>query len=452
MTARVSNGGVPTRCWLRGMELLVQAACADDGEQHGAVARNKNARLVTGQCEGAAEGARRTDGHSRSSTGLYGLSSKTEEAVTPDTSGEQPFEPAVHHGGAGLRSRADAAHERHFLSVQQAKKLSPVFGPVTPDEHEGISPSSINVPPAGAPQAITMSTSLAGGQLLQARASSTPPPQQQLAAGQQGIRQGDFASEQPEFKCCLVCRFAFAQMPGTTLVVRPRPGYCDHIYCGGCYEAVVGRWLPQRPCPECERATVVPMPSAEPLAHVGPGVATMPRTMHLMHAWPGAGPHQLNMITQVGPWGPKAAVMPGALRNDFPQRSVVLPAPARPSGKAHPGSTQPRIEGAICKRRGGKGGRRSEWACAQPGCRYVAHSSRHMMRHMNSHSGERPFACKWPGCSYRAKQREHLKTHELKHSNLKSFKCDICSFATKRKEHLKRHLHRHASDRGVQAI
>lgn len=95
-----------------------------------------------------------------------------------------------------------------------------------------------------------------------------------------------------------------------------------------------------------------------------------------------------------------------------------------------------------------KGKRRAVWACAQPGCTYVAQSSRHMIRHMTTHSGERPFACKWPGCTYRAKQREHLKTHELKHSSLKSFKCQACGFATKRKEHLKRHIQRHGATHG----
>eukprot|EP01043_Picozoa_sp_COSAG02_P098629 COSAG02_NODE_34769_length_478_cov_1.174142_1_plen_114_part_10 len=114
------------------MELLVRAACADDGTQHGAVARNNNARRpVAGQREGAKGGARVTDGHSR--IGLYGLSSKAQQVVTPESSGEQPFEPAVHHGGAGLPSGANAVHERYLPSTQQATRISPVFGPLTPD-------------------------------------------------------------------------------------------------------------------------------------------------------------------------------------------------------------------------------------------------------------------------------------------------------------------------------
>jgi hypothetical protein len=368
---------------------------------------------------------------------------------------------AQHTALAGNNSvrGVDAAHERRPLSAQ-IKTLSPVFGPVTPDEQEYVSPLNINVAPAGrAPRATTTSASLpVGGLPLQARSSSTPPPQEQHAGVvQHGIRREYLAAEQPEFTYCLVCSSVFSQMAGATAVVRPRPGYCDHTYCRGCYEAAAGRRLPQWPCPDCERtAEVHRMPSAEPLAQVGPGVLTGPRSMHPMHPWPAAGPPQANLIGPGRPWGSKVAMMPSfgpseALRNNLIQRPMV-PASVRPSGKSLEGSGQPAvpiIEGAICKRGGGKGGRRSVWACAQPGCLYIANSSRHMLRHMTTHSGERPFACKWPGCSYRAKQREHLKTHELKHSNLKSFKCDICDFATKRKEHLKRHLQRHASERGV---
>ena len=436
------------------MELLLRVACAESGAQSGV------------------------------------RSTKAEEALTPEQ--EEQLQGAPQLGRilgheqagrcdrAGTRSGTDGVRERSLHSAQ-VQERSPAFGPGTPDEDQDgekngtISPLSIDATTS----ARAGSTSLqVGGQMRSRAHNSTPPLHGQHAVPHctTEIRRDSLASEQPERKCCMGCSLVFSKMPSVTVVVRPRPNFCEHAFCSECYAAAVGMpqldRMPQWPCPASERLVALPMP-ADSLGHVGP--APVPR---MMHHWPTGGPPQLGMMPGGGLWCSNVGMVPAVDRPsslycnnlNLLQRPVVptsvraaaldriptdewvacspegktLKAPVRP--------TVPNVEGAICKRAGkigGKGGKRSVWACAQPGCDYVAHSSRHMLRHMTTHSGERPFECKWPGCGYRAKQREHLKTHELKHTNLKSFKCDVCDFATKRKEHLKRHMQRHVSDRAV---
>lgn len=427
------------------MELLLRVACAEGGAQSGV------------------------------------RSTKAEEALTPEQ-GEQfqgaPPGRVLGHEQAGLCDRAgphsvtDGVRERSLLSAQLQER-SPVFGPGTPDEDRddengAVSPLSIDA----ATSTRAASTSLpVGGQMHSRPHNSTPPLHEQHAVQ---LRRESLASEQPEHKCCMGCSSVFSKMPSATVVLRPRPSFCEHAFCSECYAAAVAtrqldRVLLHWPCPACERLVALPVP-ADSLGQLGPGVVSAPRRMH---PWPTGGPAQLSMMGG-GVWGSNVGMMPAVDRpNDlhcnnltFLQRPVA-PTSVRaaaldedwvacsPDGKPLKKPVRPAapIEGAICKRTtktGGKGsGKRSVWACAQPGCDYIAHSSRHMLRHMTTHSGERPFECKWPGCGYRAKQREHLKTHELKHTNLKSFKCDVCDFATKRKEHLKRHMQRHVSDRAV---
>lgn len=368
------------------------------------------------------------------------------------------------------------AEQARTPECPQVEHRSPVFDPATPDEQQnekqGAIPTlSINATSSGSGE---LAESTEDGAETCSRVSSTTPSLDEQDAAVQlllqqcsGFLRESLASEQPRYKFCMGCSYLFSQLPDVAVVVRPRPGCCDHTFCRGCYEAAAGERLAQWPCPECERQagqqTTVSAAESHGLASGPAGVATVggsdvatagPRAVYPR---PVAGPPP-GKAARESPWHSTAAVMPTVgpslqsstvARRPVGAASVrpkVRPASGRPNGTTAGASARPGgscLEGAICKRGGSDGGKRSVWVCHEPGCQFVAQSPRHARRHITTHNSERPFLCKWPGCGYRAKQREHLKTHELTHSSAKPYKCHICDFATKRKEHLTRHIKRH---------
>lgn len=478
------------------MELLVRAACADDEAQEPRKASQASVRKggcppLRGErreCElraaAAAGAAHRVGAHPRiEQTVNNPHGQETKEALTPEYGDSYPQELPSRQTTSGLSSKmASGLYERRSLSTQ-INNPSPVFGPVTPDDqederekcvmrsgdisrYEDISPLRTNATARPASTSVQLNG--------QVRTSTTPPLQEQHAAVQHYVasRRESLAAEQPGGTHCVACKTLFAATRADVVVIRPRPGYCEHVFCRGCYEAYAGRRLPDWPCPECERLAVFAphpmMTGAVPFERLGVAQTLMP-------PWAMAGTPHFTMIPR-GPMVPTAAATnrpSDILCGQVPRVRPLVSASVRP-GAADPGpmsastssvtddpksrksSTRPVVPGlesAICKRAGSKhGSRRTTWACTQPGCKYIAQSSRHMLRHMTTHTGERPFVCKWPGCSYRAKQREHLKTHELKHSNTKSYKCHVCGFATKRKEHLKRHIGRHSTNHVAETL
>ncbi|XP_045582836.1 zinc finger and BTB domain-containing protein 7A isoform X2 [Procambarus clarkii] len=78
---------------------------------------------------------------------------------------------------------------------------------------------------------------------------------------------------------------------------------------------------------------------------------------------------------------------------------------------------------------------------ACPYCAYTTNVSTCLMRHIRTHTGEKPFSCSM--CSYRATTKNNLKTHLLTHTGEKPFSCPYCSHSSTTRGNLKAHLHTH---------
>ena len=84
--------------------------------------------------------------------------------------------------------------------------------------------------------------------------------------------------------------------------------------------------------------------------------------------------------------------------------------------------------------------------CGQ--CPYQTNHKGSFIKHLRTHSGERPFKCK--ECTSAFKEKRALTDHLRIHSGERPFKCNTCSRAFKQKNHLKLHEQVHSGERPFQ--
>ncbi|ROT62968.1 hypothetical protein C7M84_019151 [Penaeus vannamei] len=76
-----------------------------------------------------------------------------------------------------------------------------------------------------------------------------------------------------------------------------------------------------------------------------------------------------------------------------------------------------------------------------PYCGYSTIKTTNLIRHIHTHTGEKPFAC--PHCPFRATQEDNLKRHVRTHTGEKPYACSLCSYRSRQQSSLKRHVYTH---------
>uniref|UniRef100_A0A182PEZ3 Protein krueppel n=1 Tax=Anopheles epiroticus TaxID=199890 RepID=A0A182PEZ3_9DIPT len=67
----------------------------------------------------------------------------------------------------------------------------------------------------------------------------------------------------------------------------------------------------------------------------------------------------------------------------------------------------------------------------------------HLVQHLKSHIGLRPFKCETAGCNKSFSRKEHLLRHTVSHTGQKMFDCDKCHKHFSRKDNLNKHRKTH---------
>ena len=120
----------------------------------------------------------------------------------------------------------------------------------------------------------------------------------------------------------------------------------------------------------------------------------------------------------------------------FAGLSIPEPKPQRKSRKAAPDAAA--AGGSAFS----SSGKEKKFVCTYDNCDYRAAESHHLVRHIRTHTGEKPFRC--TECEYTAAEAgtlsRHLKTHGVDASKAHSCSESGCAFTSSSKMLLSKHI------------
>ncbi|XP_064481049.1 zinc finger protein 22-like [Ornithodoros turicata] len=114
-----------------------------------------------------------------------------------------------------------------------------------------------------------------------------------------------------------------------------------------------------------------------------------------------------------------------------------------PAKEKTPARHQPQVKLTSILKSNVKGKGKTLYRCSH--CKYSSHNSLGVMRHLRTHTGERPFECSY--CSKRFAQKTSLTTHLRIHTGEKPFQCGVCSRSFTQSGSLTDHLRVHSGEK-----
>ncbi|XP_058066083.1 transcription factor Sp4 [Anopheles bellator] len=82
-------------------------------------------------------------------------------------------------------------------------------------------------------------------------------------------------------------------------------------------------------------------------------------------------------------------------------------------------------------------------------CHKVFGRKEHLVQHLKSHIGLRPFKCEASDCLKTFSRKEHLLRHMVSHTGKKMFNCDMCQKLFSRKDNLNKHKKTHVDQKSA---